>query len=160
AAGTAAVYLPHFADGGGWRTQIVLVNPTDSAVSGTIQFFGQGDGTTTAGTAVTITANNTTATSFTYNIPKKSSFKLATAGPLSATVVGSVRVPPTTGAAPSSLVVFSFRQGGITVSEAGVPATQGNAFRMYVEENNSAAVAGAVQTGVALANLGAAAATV
>src|SRR5262245_20042039 len=30
--------LPHFADGGGWTTQIVLVNRTDSVLTGTVQF--------------------------------------------------------------------------------------------------------------------------
>ena len=29
----------HYADGGGWKTQIVLVNPTDSILTGTADFF-------------------------------------------------------------------------------------------------------------------------
>src|SRR5215510_1998477 len=36
-AGTIAI--PHYADGGGWKTQIVLVNPGDRALAGTVQFF-------------------------------------------------------------------------------------------------------------------------
>src|SRR5215831_10262111 len=36
-AGTIAI--PHFANGGGWKTQIVLVNPSDRAQAGTVQFF-------------------------------------------------------------------------------------------------------------------------
>jgi hypothetical protein len=32
--------LPHFADGGGWSTQVLLVNPIDEPMSGTIQFIG------------------------------------------------------------------------------------------------------------------------
>src|SRR5215510_417694 len=36
-AGTIAI--PHFANGGGWKTQIVLVNPGDRALAGTVQFF-------------------------------------------------------------------------------------------------------------------------
>src|SRR6185503_3261457 len=31
------VVVPHFADGGGWRTQVLLVNPTDQAISGTVE---------------------------------------------------------------------------------------------------------------------------
>src|SRR5439155_1579649 len=45
ASGTA--YLGHFADGSGATSQVILVNPTDSAIAGTMQFFGQG--TTAAG---------------------------------------------------------------------------------------------------------------
>ena len=31
--------VPHFADGGGWTTQVVLVNPGDNAIDGTVQFL-------------------------------------------------------------------------------------------------------------------------
>src|SRR5262249_49101193 len=33
------VVIPHFADGSGSATQIVLVNPADTLITGTIQFF-------------------------------------------------------------------------------------------------------------------------
>src|SRR5262249_47285261 len=36
------LYFPHFADGGGWTTQVVLVNPTDTLISGNASFFDQG----------------------------------------------------------------------------------------------------------------------
>ena len=49
------IYLPHYADGGGWATQIVLVNPTDAPITGTVQFFTQGTVGTTA-VPVTLTA--------------------------------------------------------------------------------------------------------
>ena len=39
---TDTIYFPHFADGDGWTTQVVLVNPTDSTISGNIEFLGQG----------------------------------------------------------------------------------------------------------------------
>jgi Reeler domain len=158
-AGTGTVYLSHFADGGGWTTQIVLVNAAATALTGTIQFFGEGTATV-AGAPLTVTAGGQTATSFNYSIPPKTSFKLATAGVLPATVKGSVRVTPSGGtAAPSALAIFSFKQGGITVSEAGVPGIQGSAFRMYGEETATGGV-GAIQTGFAIANLAAAAANV
>ena len=40
------VYFPHFADGGGWATQVILVNPTDRTIAGTVGFpwTGQRDG--------------------------------------------------------------------------------------------------------------------
>lgn len=158
AAASGTVYLPHFADGGGWRTQIVLVNPTDATITGGIQFFGQGSATAAA-TPLTVTANGQTAVSFNYSIPRRSSFKLVTAGLLPSTLAGSVRVTATAGAAPSSLVVFSYKPAGITVSEAGVPGIQGSAFRMYAEETATGGI-GAIQTGLAIANLDSSAATV
>jgi len=158
APGSGTVYLPHFAEGGGWTTQIVLVNPTSAAIGGTIQFFGQGNATT-AGAPVTVTANGQTANTFNYTIPAKGSFKLSTSGALPGTLAGSVRVNPSTGASPSSLIVFSFKPGPITVSEAGVPGIQGSAFRMYVEETAAAGI-GAIQTGFAIANPGSTAVTV
>jgi hypothetical protein len=148
-----AVTLPHFAEGGGWRTQIVLVNPTDSTLTGTVQFLAQ------AGTAVAVTANGQTATTFNYSIPRQSSFKLATAGTPAGTLSGSVRVTPTAGATPSSLAVFSFKPAGITVSEAGVPGIQSSSFRMYAEETATGGI-GAIQTGLAIANIGSSTANV
>jgi hypothetical protein len=148
---TGTVYLPHFADGAGWTTQIALVNPTDSAISGTVQFIGS------TGTAATVTAAGQTGSTFNYNIPGRSSFRLATAGTAgTATIplVGQVRVTPGTGATPSALVVFSFKQGGVTVSEAGVPGVQGSAFRLFAEQTATGGV-GAILTGLAIANTGA-----
>jgi hypothetical protein len=151
-AASGTVYLPHFADGGGWTTEIVLVNPTDATITGSVQFFGQG-GTNAAAVPVAITANVQTATTFPYSIPRQSSFKFVTAGLAAATSSGSVRVTPTSGAvAPSSLVIFSYKPAGITLTEAGAPAIQGSAFRMYVEETATGGV-GSIQTGFAIANL-------
>ncbi len=154
AAASGGVSLAHFAEGLGWTTQIVLVNPSDSAITGNIQFFSQGSAAAAA-TAIPITANGQTLSSFDYNVPPRSSFKLVTSGSSPTFSTGSVRVTPTAGVPPSSLVVFSFRAGGVTVSEAGVPsvqAGQGSAFRMYVEETATGGT-GAIQTGLAIANL-------
>ena len=37
-----ALLVPHFADGGGWTTHVILTNPTSESLTGTLQFFGQG----------------------------------------------------------------------------------------------------------------------
>ena len=156
ASGTA--YLGHFADGSGATSQVILVNPTDSAIAGTMQFFGQGTAAAAAG-PIAIATNLGTATSFSYNIPRQSSFKLTTAG--LAGTLGSVRVTSATGSVlPSALVVFSYRKDNITVSEAGVPAMQGSTFRMYAETKAAGSDPGTIQTGIAIANLDAAATTV
>jgi hypothetical protein len=123
--------FPHFADGGGWTTEVILVNPGDSALSGTVRF---------------ISAGGTTLSQSTYSIPQHGAFKLTTSGNGTTTNVGSVRIEPSAGGTPSGLGIFSFRKAGITVAQAGVPARPiGSGFRLYVEN-------GAAQTGFAIAN--------
>jgi len=53
--------------------------------------------------------------------------------------------------APTPLVLFSYKPGAITVSEATVPVTQGSAFRMFVELSPTALI----NAGIAIANTGA-----
>ncbi len=139
--------FPHFADGGGWVTQIILVNPTDETISGKVNFFGQGSATG-PGTALEVTIDSQTASSFSYTLPPRSSRRLATSGSTGAVRVGSVRiVPSTNNKMPSGLGIFSFKNANVTVAEAGVPGIRpGKTFRMYAES------AGPVQTGVAVAN--------
>jgi hypothetical protein len=160
ASAAATVYLPHFVDGAdGFKTQVILVNPTDSTLTGTIQFFNQGSATVPA-TPISISANGQNSATFTYTIPGQSSYKLVTDGLLPRTVAGSVRVTPATGVAPTALAVFSFKPGAITLAEAGVRGVVGSAFRIYAEENTATAGVGAIQTGFAIANLSADPATV
>jgi hypothetical protein len=159
---TDTVYLPHFADGSGWTTQIVLVNPTDSEIAGKVQFFSPGSDTL-PGSPIAVTINGQVSTIFSYTIPRQSSFQLATSGiePPGVVLSGSLRVVATAGTAPSSLVIFSLKNSsGITVSEAGVAGIQASAFRMYVEETMAVGAFPAIQSGFAIANLAEAAVTV
>ena len=48
-ASTGTQVIPHFAVGDGWGTQIILVNPTDIAQTGTVQFLGPGSATARRG---------------------------------------------------------------------------------------------------------------
>jgi sugar lactone lactonase YvrE len=154
AAGTTV--FPHFADGNGWTSQIILINSTDTAVSGTVQFI---DG---FGTPSVINVNGQTSSSFTYSIPARTSKKFQTSGLAPSTVSGSVRVLPAAGAAaPAGLTIFSYRNNGVTVTEASVPAqSAGNAFRIYIEASGTRGNAGSIQTGIAIANTSSSAATV
>ena len=145
------VYFPHFAEGAGWRTEVILVNPTDDTMAGTVQFFGPGSGSVAA-QPETVTIGGQTASTFSYSIPGRSSENLRTAGTGITTQVGSVRVTPSANArTPSGVAVFSFRSGGVTVAEAGVPAAaMGQAFRLYAEATGTDAAS--IQTGIAIAN--------
>jgi sugar lactone lactonase YvrE len=125
----APILLPHFADGGGWRTQVLLVNPTDRFMSGML----------TMDSAVS------------YSIAPRASVNIASSGVGTAVRTGAVRITPSPlSLSPVASTVFSFRQSGIVVTESGV-ATSGTSrsFRLFAET-------GAVRTGLAFMNASAA----
>ena len=148
------VYFPLFADGRGWATQVILVNPTDDTIAGTVRFLGPGSGAGAAAPAVLTLDDDRTGSSFDYSIPPRGSQRFTTSNPSDAYSSGSVRATPNPGSiAPSGLVVFSFTPGGKMVSEAGVPAlAAGSAFRVYVESSGMPEQAGSIRTGLAITN--------
>ena len=156
------VYFPHFADGGGWETQVVLVNPTDRTITGTAVFLGPGSDTAAASPVVLTLDDGRTRSDFDYSIAPRSVKRFTTSNPPDGLTVGSVRATPNSGnAAPSGLVVFSFVSGEKTVSEAGVPALPtGSAFRVYVEAAGMPGQAGSIRSGLAITNAGVATNTV
>jgi hypothetical protein len=121
------ITLPHFAAGAGWTTQVLLVNPTDQPLSGTVDM----DAT------------------YTYGIAPRSSTKIVSAhSDLLRT--GNLRVIPAQGSGtPIVSSVFTFVTNGITVTETGI-ATTGVApsFRVFVESDSGHQL----QTGIAIAN--------
>jgi len=128
--------VPHFAYGNDWMTQILLVNSADAPIRGTVESRDD-NGEVTATT--------------TYAIPAHASQELTMAGIGSTT--GSMRVVPLDGdPAAVPLVIFSYRPGAITVSEAGVPSTSGTVFRSYVESSGVIGHTGSIQSGVAITN--------
>jgi len=135
--------IPHFAAGDGWTTQIVLVNPTSTDQTGSLQFIDQ------AGLAKTLNIDGLPGNSKTYLVKGSSSQKFVITGAALGTASGSVRVIPTgSGPVPTPLVVFSYKPAGITVSEAGVPVTLGTTFRMFAELSSSPQIL----SGIAIAN--------
>src|SRR5262249_38071257 len=71
--GGQKLVFPQFADGDGWTTRFVLVNPTEDAISGTIEFFGQGTASTAAD-PLDLTINGQTRSSLTYTIAPRGSW--------------------------------------------------------------------------------------
>jgi hypothetical protein len=127
--------LPHFAAGGGWSTQVLLVNPTDGPLSGIVEM----DGT------------------YPYTIAPRSSAKVSTSN-WKDLRTGNVRVTATAGTAlPVISTVFSLVTNGITVTQTGI-ATTGSAqsFELYVESDS----ARQLQTGIAIGNAGSGAASI
>jgi len=146
------IFFPHFADGDGWKTDIVLVNPTDTTISGNVQFLDQGSDTA----AVPLVLDDgTPGAGFAYSIPARSARRFKTSNPAGATSVGSVRATPAGGStAPSGLGIFFFVSNGITVSEAGVPALpEGTGFRVYAEASGTPGEIGVIRSGVAITNV-------
>jgi hypothetical protein len=132
----AAALFPHFADGGGWTTQIMLVNPADVAVSGTMQFRNA------SGQPVNAAIN--------YSLPARSARPFLTGGTSDTVNTGSVLIIPDPGAVvPAGSLVFSFTKDQVRVTEAGVSlAAASTAFRLYAEASD----ANSMQSGIALAN--------
>jgi hypothetical protein len=141
AAATGTQVIPHFATGNGWTTQVILVNSSSVAMTGTVQFFNGLDGS-----PASVQIDGQVASSVAYNIPARAAKQFLASG---AVAGGSVHVAPTGGgAAPVPLTVFSYKPDTITLTEAGAPANFGTAFRMYVESSDS----GLIQSGIAVAN--------
>jgi hypothetical protein len=148
--------FPQLADGGGWTTRFVLVNPTEDVIRGVIEFFGQGTATTAAD-PLELNINGETRSTLTYTIAPQSSWSMVTSGGSGFTRVGSARVTPLpSNNAPSGVAIFSFKRSGIVVTETGVAAmSSGSAFRLFVESSGdfNTGQSGSLQTGIAIANL-------
>jgi hypothetical protein len=139
--------IPHFANGAGWTTEILLVNPKNNAISGTVESRDEDGG------LANVTLESETRNTFPYSIPPRTSRKLIPEGGGAAVVSGSVRLNPNSGsAAPTPLVVFGFKPAGVTLSEASVPAVSGKAFRAVVEYSGSPGQPGSILSGIAIAN--------
>src|SRR5207247_3800339 len=97
--------IAHFATGGGWRTEVLLVNPTDEVLSGTARFIGD-DGRTIQ--------------SYSYRISPRSSRRLVAESASASIEKGSVSITPLSSTAtPVPLVIFGFAPAGTTITETG-----------------------------------------
>jgi len=137
----ADVILPHFADGAGWRSHVVLVNPTDQMISGNVRFFSR---------------TGEVGDSFAYTLLPRGARKFSTSGSGITARQGAVRISPGGGTgAPSVFEILSCERSGITVTETTFPAiTSSAAFRLYVETAGDfdGMQPGAIQSGIAIAN--------
>jgi hypothetical protein len=150
-ASTATAYVPHFAEGAGWRTQLALVNPTSSTIRGTLQF------TDPNGSPVALTLTSTAClpscgiySSFNYTLGPNNVLKIVTSGNLSTVRSGRIAIIPDSGnTTPVVTTVFSYKPSTVTVTESGLSASTGlQNMRLYTEFSQGA---GAVQTGIAIA---------
>ncbi len=140
--------VPHFSDGGGWTTELLLVNRSSTTLTGTVEFRDD------SGALTTVAIGGQSGSTFAYTVPPHSSRKLSTDGRGPAPIVGSIRVlPADEEAAPVPLVIFSYRPGQtITVTQAGATSTDEKSFRIYAESAGTDGQPGAIQSAVAIAN--------
>ena len=153
--GSDPVIVPHFADGGGWKTHVLLVNPTDAALAGTVQFMPQTPGGV-ATPPLRITIAGQAGSIFPFTIAPRSSVRLSTESTGATANVGWIRVAPSgTQKTPAVLSVFSYRNGSITTTEAGVAGVRtGTSFRIYAESSEDTGGDREIETGLAIANSG------
>ena len=146
------IVLPQFVNGGGWTTETILTNPSNSTIAGYVQFFGPGSSGQNA-RLLSVSINRESNTTFYYLLAPGATTRLVTGNSGKTLQVGSVRITPTSGAAPTAMAIFSFKNGSITVSEAAVSAEPaGLAFRIYNEASGSPGQIGSVESGLALTN--------
>ena len=104
------ILFPHTVSGDGWNSEIQLVNPTNSVLSGAISSFS-------ADYPLSPTSE------WFYEIAPGSAFSLQVSETGSRPRVEYVRVTPLYGTtSPSGLLILSFHDSGTTISQTGVNA--------------------------------------
>jgi len=144
---TAPVTVPQFAAGGGWTTEVILLNPIDDAITGTVRFLSASG----EDQAVTVDGMNTSRVA--YLIPAGSSRKLTVVSQ-TPTLTGSfVVMPDADQPAASVSTVYRYAVGGVTVSATGSEAVPpAMEFAVYADVEGARGAIGSIQTGVAIAN--------
>src|SRR5207244_261202 len=146
------------ADGGGWNTEVLLVNSSDATATGALQFVSP------AGQSLSVNLDGQTNSQFSYSIPARSSRRFRTAGSVTTTSTGWIEIVPSGNTrTPLALGILSARAGNVTFSETAINAVPAaNAFRVFAETsgNYAAREARSAQTGVAISNGAASAVTV
>jgi hypothetical protein len=155
---TSSTSITHIADGGGWTTEVLLVNRSDAVASGTIQFYAP------SGQNLNINLDGQTANQFSYSVPARSARRFRSAGSTMTTSTGWIQITPDANTqTPSAAAVLAARANNVTVSETIIGATAAaSTFRLYSELSGDfgSRQAGSTQTGVAISNPGSTAVTV
>jgi hypothetical protein len=150
-----SLVMPQFADGGGWSSQVVLTNPTNMPLSGTVSFFSDAAGKG-AGVPVNVTVDGKTDSKFSYTIAPRASVRFATSNAGADVRAGYVVVNAAANSVvPQGITMFSYSESGIMATQAGVRALPtSTASHTYVE------VQPGVRSGMAIANTSSSAAQI
>lgn len=139
-ADTSPVVFPHIAAGEGYRTQLVLLNPSGQTMRGRIRF------TSSDGTDLSLRLNSVTSPEFPYEIPPQGAYRAEFEKSGTLDVGYAVLTPDTGTGSPSGTAIFQYTQGNFQVTEAGVAAASETTLaRIFVDNVGTS-------TGVAIAN--------
>jgi hypothetical protein len=135
----SVLYFPQLADGGGYRSNFILLNPSSTAITAVLEFFADD------GSPLALPVGGVSRTSQTVDIAANGAVHLSTDGASPALKAGWARA---SAAAPmAGSLVFQVRSGGGIQAEAGVSASPlGRHFMGYIDSVDSA------QSGVAICN--------
>jgi hypothetical protein len=110
---TEPTVFPQIADGSGFVTELILLNPAATTISGTVEFSGS------------VATDRGTSTTFPYQIPAGGTWTLKTTGNRSDVLTGFASVTPAAGGvAPVATAIFKQFTGSNLNFEAGVPAAR------------------------------------
>jgi hypothetical protein len=137
------LYLAQVADSGGYTTELLLVNPTSTEISGTAEFYASD------GSALSLNVNGATTSTVSYRLPPNGATAIRTAGSSAPVRTGYLVVRPAGGTkAPVAGAVFSLTQNGLLVAATGViPAAASRRVRLFYDRTAGH------DTGVAIVNL-------
>jgi hypothetical protein len=139
----ANMIFPQFADGGGYVSNFLLTNHTDTATTATLSYFSH------TGTPLTITTEGVAATSYDVQVPAHGSAKVSTSGLPPEFIAGWVRVTTNPNVELGGNAVFQLFNGTTLFSEASVPGVLPiSRIDFFADEE------GGFKTGFALANPG------
>ena len=134
-----ATVFPHIAIGGGWVTQLILINPGSETLGGEIRIY-KSDGTPLV--------TDTVVGDFRYEVPPNGVYRieLGSAEPVAA---GQAKLTPDAGQrAPAGTAVFQFYAGANLITEVAAAAEPTTSlFRIVVDYIGT-------RTGIAVANPG------
>jgi hypothetical protein len=143
--GSLPLYFPQFVDGGGYLTTLILLNTSNAAESGRLALFSD------SGAPLMVNQiGGTRDSTFSYSIQPGGVFVFETDGSPVDANAGSVQLKPDANtSSPVGAGIFSFLQGGVRVTESGVPSASPTTHaRIYIDQSGNHG------TGLAIANPG------
>jgi hypothetical protein len=133
--------------------QILMVNPGDSAMSGTLAFYGAGSGYANTQSAK-VTMYGATSSTFNYSIPPRSFYQAQPQVPANGVAVQSMQVTPGTNqGTPATFGILYYHPATVTVSTAGLTApAPATALRTYLETTGTFGQIGSTETMLGIQN--------
>jgi hypothetical protein len=151
--GGTSLLIPNAGNKSGMFLQILLINPGDTTITGTVSFFGAG---TTADTVqpAKVLMYGTTSSTFSYSIPPRSFYQAQPQVPTSGIAIQSMHVAPGLNQKqPATFGILYYHPGTVTVSTAGLTApASATAVRTYLETTGTFGQKGSTETMVTIEN--------